>query len=161
MFDEKNIELPQLDGEPLRIILEEMSEGFDWSGISPTIFGAVFESTLNPETRHSGGMHYTSIEIIHKVIDPLFLNDLNAEFENIFAMSKGSSTASRLTISPSQWVKITEAQMWHETKGIIHFYGELLPLKSFNNIIEANALKIDWREVVRPEELNIEELKTY
>lgn len=40
--------------------------------ISPTIFGAVFESTLNPETRRSGGMHYTSIENIHKVIAPLF-----------------------------------------------------------------------------------------
>ena len=56
---------------------------FDWSEISPTIFGAVFESTLNPETRRSGGMHYTSIENIHKVIDPLFLDDLKAEFEDI------------------------------------------------------------------------------
>ena len=82
LFEEKNIELPQLDGEPLRIILEEMSGGFDWSEISPTIFGAVFESTLNPETRHSGGMHYTSIENIHKVIEPLFLNELKKELEN-------------------------------------------------------------------------------
>ena len=56
---------------------------FDWSDISPTIFGAVFESTLNPETRRSGGMHYTSIENIHKVIDPLFLNDLRSELDTI------------------------------------------------------------------------------
>ena len=49
---------------------------------------------------------------------------------------------------------IAEAQMWNETKSIIHFYGDLLPLKSYNNIIEANALRIDWREVVKPEELN-------
>lgn len=56
--------------------MTKASEDFDWSDISPTIFGAVFESTLNPETRRSGGMHYTSIENIHKVIDPLFLDDL-------------------------------------------------------------------------------------
>ena len=96
LFEEKNIEIPQLDGEPLKIILNEMSEGFDWSSISPTILGAVFESTLNPETRRFGGMHYTSVENIHKVIDPLFLNDLNAEFEDIFAMSNGSSRTRKL-----------------------------------------------------------------
>ena len=83
LFAENDIELPQLDGEPLRIILEDMSESFDWSGISPTIFGAVFESTLNPKTRHYGGMHYTSPENIHKVIDPLFMDELNAEFKAI------------------------------------------------------------------------------
>ena len=65
LFKDNNIELPQLDGEPLRIILEDMSEKFNWSGINPTIFGAIFESTLNPETRHSGGMHYTTLENIH------------------------------------------------------------------------------------------------
>ena len=81
LFAENDIDIPQLTGEPLRIILEDMSEGFDWSGISPTIFGALFESTLNPETRHTGGMHYTSIENIHKVIDPLFMDGLNAEFD--------------------------------------------------------------------------------
>lgn len=56
---------------------------FDWADISPTIFGAVFESTLNPETRRKGGMHYTSVENIHKVIDPLFMDDLNAEYKSI------------------------------------------------------------------------------
>ena len=58
---------------------------FDWHEISPTIFGAVFESTLNPETRRTGGMHYTSIENIHKVIDPLFMDELEAEFESSLA----------------------------------------------------------------------------
>ena len=65
------------------MILENASEDFNWRDISPTIFGAVFESTLNPETRRTGGMHYTSIENIHKVIDPLFLDDLKSEFEEI------------------------------------------------------------------------------
>ena len=83
LFSEENIEIPKLDGEPLNIILREMSEGFDWSEINPTIFGALFESTLNPETREAGGMHYTSIENIHRVIDPLFMNDLKAEFSRL------------------------------------------------------------------------------
>lgn len=65
------------------LLLQHASSGFDWSDISPTIFGAAFESTLNPETRRSGGMHYTSIENIHKVIDPLFLNDLKDELNEI------------------------------------------------------------------------------
>ena len=69
------------------LILDKASENFNWADISPTIFGAVFESTLNPETRRSGGMHYTSIENIHKVIDPLFLDDLKAELEEIRSIS--------------------------------------------------------------------------
>ncbi|MBR0035937.1 MAG: class I SAM-dependent DNA methyltransferase, partial [Synergistaceae bacterium] len=96
LFEESDIELPQLDGEPLRIILEDMSEGFDWSGISPTIFGAVFESTLNPQTRHSGGMHYTSVENIHKVIEPLFLDGLNAELKAIIALPVSRSRTQKL-----------------------------------------------------------------
>ena len=226
LFAANNIELPQLDGEPLRIILKEMSEGFDWSGISPTIFGAVFESTLNPETRHSGGMHYTSIENIHKVIDPLFLDDLNKEFDSIikapasrsrtqklrafqkklrtlkfldpacgsgnflteaylslrrlenkilsliskqisFAASQ-DDTAIQVSISQFYGIEINdfavavartalwiaEAQMWNETKRIIHFYGDLLPLKSYDNIVEANALRVNWSEVVKLDDVN-------
>ena len=72
--------IPPITQETADLLLEHASIDFDWSEISPTIFGAVFESTLNPETRRSGGMHYTSIENIHKVIDPLFMDDLNAEF---------------------------------------------------------------------------------
>jgi hypothetical protein len=79
----KEIEIPQFTEELKQTLLQNASLDFDWSEISPTIFGAVFESTLNPETRRSGGMHYTSIENIHKVIDPLFLNDLRRELDEI------------------------------------------------------------------------------
>ena len=80
-----DIEIPRITEEIRTLILQRASDDFDWSMISPTIFGAVFESTLNPETRRAGGMHYTSLENIHKVIDPLFLNDLKAELANIKA----------------------------------------------------------------------------
>ena len=83
LFEKRELEIPRLNDEIIDIILNQSSSNFDWSTISPTIFGGVFESTLNPETRRSGGMHYTSIENIHKVIDPLFMSKLNAEFEKI------------------------------------------------------------------------------
>ncbi len=83
LFEKRELEIPRLNDEIIDIILKQSSSNFDWSTISPTIFGGVFESTLNPETRRSGGMHYTSIENIHKVIDPLFMSKLNAEFEKI------------------------------------------------------------------------------
>ncbi len=83
LFADENIEIPRFTDEIVGLLINGASENFDWADISPTIFGAVFESTLNPETRRSGGMHYTSIENIHKVIDPLFLDDLKAEFEEI------------------------------------------------------------------------------
>ena len=217
LFADKDIELPQLDGEPLRIILEEMSEGFDCSGISPTIFGAVFESTLNPQTRHSGGMHYTSPENIHKVIDPLFLDALNAEADALIKQPSSLMRTRRLRnfqkrlkeitffdpacgsgnfltesylslrrlenriiaelagpqirfafsreetpiqIKLSQFIGIeindfavsvaktalwiAESQMWNETRVIIHLSEDFLPLKSEGNIIEDNALHVDW-----------------
>ncbi len=225
LFAESDIEIPRLDGEPLRIIIEEMSEGFDWSGISPTIFGAVFESTLNPETRHTGGMHYTSVENIHKVIDPLFMDELNAEFDaalsspakartqklrafqrkiaslKFFDPACGSGnflteaylslrrlenrilaelskqisftdteedTPIQVSISQFYGIEINdfavsvartalwiaEAQMWNETKNIIKFYGDLLPLKTYGNIREANALRTDWAEIIPPGQLS-------
>lgn len=80
LFGNETIQIPHISPETLRLILKHASEDFNWSDISPTIFGAVFESTLNPETRRKGGMHYTSIENIHKVIDPLFMDDLREEF---------------------------------------------------------------------------------
>ena len=82
LFADEDIEIPMLNDKVKELLLSKASEDFDWSEISPTIFGAVFESTLNPETRRSGGMHYTSIENIHKVIDPLFLDELEQELEN-------------------------------------------------------------------------------
>lgn len=83
LFQDEDIEIPPFTNDIRELILNKASDGFNWSEISPTIFGAVFESTLNPETRRSGGMHYTSIENIHKVIDPLFLDSLKAEFNGI------------------------------------------------------------------------------
>ena len=83
LFADDSIIIPQFTDEIRTLLLENASDDFDWSQISPTIFGAVFESTLNPETRRSGGMHYTSIENIHKVIDPLFLDDLKYELLDI------------------------------------------------------------------------------
>ena len=83
LFAEENIVIPRFTEEIVSLLLCNASEDFDWSDISPTIFGAVFESTLNPEIRRKGGMHYTSIENIHKVIDPLFLDELKNELETI------------------------------------------------------------------------------
>ncbi len=87
LFSDENVEIPPFTDELLNLVLRNASADFDWSAISPTIFGAVFESTLNPETRRSGGMHYTSIENIHKVVDPLFLDALRAELEEIKAVA--------------------------------------------------------------------------
>lgn len=83
LFGNDDIVVPQFTDDIRLDLLLEASQKFDWSGISPTIFGAAFESTLNPATRRAGGMHYTSIENIHKVIDPLFLDDLRAELAEI------------------------------------------------------------------------------
>lgn len=84
LFRER-IEIPVFDEPTIGLLLDEVAEKTDWSVISPTIFGGVFESTLNPEVRRSGGMHYTSPENIHRAIDPLFLDDLTQELERIVA----------------------------------------------------------------------------
>ena len=85
LFADEAVEIPMFTDDIRTLLLTKASEDFDWSDISPTIFGAVFESTLNPDTRRSGGMHYTSIENIHKVIDPLFLDGLKEELASIEA----------------------------------------------------------------------------
>ncbi len=96
LFADDNVEIPQISDEILDLILNKASEDFDWKDISPTIFGAVFESTLNPETRRSGGMHYTAVANIHKVIDPLFLDKLKAELSDIKAVSNVKKRATLL-----------------------------------------------------------------
>ena len=96
LFSDEDIEIPPFTDEIRDLLLVKASENFDWSEISPTIFGAVFESTLNPETRRSGGMHYTSIENIHKVIDPLFLDELKEELDEICAISVERTKNTRL-----------------------------------------------------------------
>lgn len=80
---EADIIIPQFTEDTRFILLQEASAEFDWKDISPTIFGAVFESTLNPETRRAGGMHYTSIENIHKLTGPLFYDALKDELTTI------------------------------------------------------------------------------
>ncbi|MBP5434291.1 hypothetical protein J6Z39_00575, partial [bacterium] len=95
LFADDTIEIPNFTKEIVDILVDHCAP-FDWSEISPTIFGAVFESTLNPETRRKGGMHYTSVENIHKMIDPLFLDDLRAEFKKIVEMSHGTSQKTKL-----------------------------------------------------------------
>lgn len=97
LFADSDIVIPQFNDAIRDLLLNQASADFDWSDISPTIFGAVFESTLNPETRRSGGMHYTSIENIHKVIDPLFLDDLCAEFEEIKQTKVAKTRAKKLS----------------------------------------------------------------
>lgn len=226
LFANENIEIPNLTEEVKELMLSKASEDFDWSEISPTIFGAVFESTLNPETRRKGGMHYTSIENIHKVIDPLFLDDLKKELQEIKQISVIKTKKKRLTefqdklaslkfldpacgsgnfltetylslrklenevifeltggqigfgdernspikVSIRQFygieindfavtvaktaLWIAESQMMKETENILHINLEFLPLKSYTNITEGNALRIDWNDVISKVELN-------
>ena len=222
---EEEIEIPQFTEELKQTLLQNASLDFDWSDISPTIFGAVFESTLNPETRRSGGMHYTSIENIHKVIDPLFLNDLRHELDEILeekvekqrihkldsyqdklasltfldpACGSGNFLtetylslrrleneaireryhgqtmmgefvdAVKVSINQFYGIEIndfavtvattalwiSEAQMLTETEHIIHQDIDFLPLRSYTNIHEGNALRIDWETVVPKDHLN-------
>lgn len=224
LFANENIIIPHLTEEIVDILLHKASEDFDWSEISPTIFGAVFESTLNPETRRSGGMHYTSIENIHKVIDPLFLDDLKDELEKIkevkveklrkqqleayreklskltfldpacgsgnfltetyislrrlenealIAQTRGQTMLDLgdvIKVSIGQFygieindfavtvaktaLWISESQMMKETEMIVNRQLEFFPLKSYANIVEGNALQLDWNNVIPKNELN-------
>lgn len=224
LFADEEIEIPPFTEELKDLLLRKASEDFDWSGISPTIFGAVFESTLNPETRRSGGMHYTSIENIHKVINPLFLDDLKNELDSILSvktiktrnkqleaftnkLSKlkfldpacGSGNfltetyislrrlenkaieeiqQGQITLDVGNVIKVSigqfygieindfavtvaktalwiaESQMMKETESIVHTNLDFLPLKSYANITEGNALRLDWESVIPKHELN-------
>ena len=225
MFAENNLEIPNFTDELRELILEHASSSFDWSEISPTIFGAVFESTLNPETRRSGGMHYTSIENIHKVIDPLFLDELKEELNEIrqfkqprtveqkakqfqtklasltffdpacgsgnfltetyISLRRLENEAIRLYMGDAvaldvgqELVKvqlnqfygieindfavsvaktalwIAESQMLEETADIVYTNIDFLPLKSYTNIVEGNALQLKWEEIVPKDRLN-------
>ena len=225
---EEEIEIPQFTEELKQTLLQNASLDFDWSEISPTIFGAVFESTLNPETRRSGGMHYTSIENIHKVIDPLFLNDLRRELDEILEervertrvrkLDAYQDRLARLTfldpacgsgnfltetylslrrlenealrqryhgqvlmgeflnpvkVSIHQFygieindfavtvattaLWISEAQMLAETERIVQHDIDFLPLKSYANIREGNALRMDWN-FVESKHINLDAL---
>ena len=224
LFADEEIEIPNFNDRIVSLLLKNASEDFNWSEISPTIFGAVFESTLNPETRRSGGMHYTSIENIHKVIDPLFLNELKEELEQIKELKVekirnqrldefinklaslnfldpacgsgnfltetyislrrlenqafeirhrgqtylGFDDAIKVSLGQFYGIEINdfavavaktalwiaESQMMRETEEIIHMQLDFLPLKSYANIVEANALRIDWETVCPKEKLS-------
>lgn len=121
LFADENIEIPQLTDEIRDLLLVNASENFDWSGISPTIFGAVFESTLNPETRRHGGMHYTSIENIHKVIDPLFLDELQEEFSKIKEIAAKKKQKTALEALQNKLAKLTFFEQ--RCLGLIQFKG--------------------------------------
>ena len=107
LFSDENIEIPPFTDEIRDLLLVKASENFNWSEISPTIFGAVFESTLNPETRRSGGMHYTSIENIHKVIDPLFLDELKGELDEICANPVERTRTAKLRVFQRKLASLT------------------------------------------------------
>ena len=107
LFANEDIEIPPFTDEIRALLLDKASTDFNWSEISPTIFGAVFESTLNPETRRSGGMHYTSIENIHKVIDPLFLDDLKKELGEICEIAVEQTRKRKLEYFQNQLASLT------------------------------------------------------
>lgn len=107
LFADEDIEIPSFTEEIRNLLLKNASEDFNWSEISPTIFGAVFESTLNPETRRKGGMHYTSIENIHKVIDPLFLDALKQEFAEIEHITTLTTRKNRLKQFQNKLAELT------------------------------------------------------
>lgn len=139
LFSEENIEIPQFTDEIRELLLTECSEQFDWSEISPTIFGALFESTLNPQTRRSGGMHYTSIENIHKVIDSLFLDSLKAELSAIKEMKKGKK---RNTALKNFQQKLSELTFLDPACGSGNFLTETyLSLRRLENEVLVQLLK--------------------
>ena len=96
LFEFYDENIPQFNDKLAKLIIDEATYGFDFSLISPTIFGGLFESTLNPETRRSGGMHYTSIENIEKLIKPLFLDKLESELDEIIAIKQKDTKDKKL-----------------------------------------------------------------
>ena len=127
LFADENVIIPRFTEEIIELLLTKASEDFNWSSISPTIFGAVFESTLNPETRRSGGMHYTSIENIHKVIDPLFYDALASELEEICAIPVKKTRDLKLEDYQKKLASLTFLEIiptkWIQGNGIIEKYA--------------------------------------
>ena len=150
LFADENIEIPQLNENVKDILLNKASENFDWSEISPTIFGAVFESTLNPETRRKGGMHYTSIENIHKVIDPLFLDELK-KLNNI---NNNMLSVGQVLKIPTKTVDVGDTDIYQVKSGDTlysiarEFNTTVDKLKKLNNL-NSNNLKIGQILIVK------------
>lgn len=151
LFEEEQIEIPQFTEEIRQTLLQNASADFDWSEISPTIFGAVFESTLNPETRRKGGMHYTSIENIHKVIDPLFLNDLRDELEEIKLLKQRKVRENKLN---EFCEKLSKLKFLDPACGSGNFLTETyLSLRSLENealkMIHQDQIVMDMGDVIK------------
>lgn len=147
LFSDENIEIPPFTDEIRNLLLNKASEDFNWAEISPTIFGAVFESTLNPETRRSGGMHYTSIENIHKVIDPLFLDALKAELNEILARPRSDSWRTRLLTAFQ--TKLSQLTFFDPACGSGNFLTETyLSLRRLENMIIADQTKESLGQIV-------------
>jgi len=125
LFADDTIEIPNFTKEIVDVLVNHCAP-FDWSKISPTIFGAVFESTLNPETRRKGGMHYTSIENIHKVIDPLFLDGLRAEFHQIVETFPETAHKTKTTISSKETCQVMSPRKRRELE---EFRNKIASLK--------------------------------
>lgn len=73
---------PKFSTKSRKMLIECGSE-LDWSDINPDIFGSMIQAVVHPDQRGGMGMHYTSVTNIMKVIEPLFLDELYAELENI------------------------------------------------------------------------------
>ena len=152
------IEIPNFTPEIKNLLLEEASSGFNWSGISPTIFGAVFESTLNPETRRAGGMYYTSIENIHKVIDPLFLDDLNAQLSDSHILELNNRGSKRRNFLLNLQKKLSEIKIFDPACGSGNFLTEsYISLRRIENLIlkELFGNQIQLGELSNPIKVSI------
>ncbi len=150
LFADKDIEIPLFTEELRRLLIQRSSRDFDWSAISPTIFGALFESTLNPETRRSGGMHYTSIENIHKVIDPLFLDGLKSRYGEAVKTKALRARAQKLRELQSDMASLT---FLDPAAGSGNFLTETyLSLRRLENAIirELHGDEQGWLEGTRP-----------
>ena len=106
LFSDRSIVIPQMT-EEIADAIEDASRGFDWREISGVIFGGVFEGTLNPETRHAGGMHYTSVENIERCLRPLFLDELWAELHAAEGERSGTKRQQMLEALHEKISKIT------------------------------------------------------
>lgn len=91
LFRER-VNFPPLSEDFRTTLIVDGCQEFDWSGVSPTVFGSIFEGALSHDHRRANGQHFTSPENIHKVIDPLFLTDLRAEFTRCCDMAPSQRT---------------------------------------------------------------------
>jgi len=220
----ETIEMPSFTQQMRDVLIECCL--FNWKDISPAIFGSLFQSIMNKETRRNLGAHYTSEQNILKLIEPLFLDDLKAQFKTIEKLKQANKRNQKLIglmdeiqnlsfldpacgcgnfliityrelrklelhilqaqqkdagqlhigieiepqiklnnfygIEIDEWpARIAEVAMWltqHQMN--VEFakaFGtepDLLPLIQHANIRHANALELDWAEVVAKDELN-------